>query len=234
MLTYEPDETLAHRLDPRSKLAFQVGFAIAAIARITPRALVVLTVVALLALAAARVPLRRALYAYRFALVVLAAAPLVSALTLGRPWLDLEAAIVPALASYRVLLILLVSAAYVRSTAVRDSRAAIQRTIPGKAGQLLGVGVGLVFRFLPVLFADLRTIREASAARLGDQRGPIDRAARVGTLGLSRAFARADRLSLALQARCFSWNPTLPALSFSRLDVPVLALALVLVVSPLF
>ena len=234
MLTYEPDETLAHRLDPRSKLAFQVGFAIAAIARITPRALVVLTVVALLALAAARVPLRRALYAYRFALVALAAAPLVSALTLGRPWLDLEAAIVPALASYRVLLILLVSAAYVRSTAVRDSRAAIQRTIPGKAGQLLGVGVGLVFRFLPVLFADLRTIREASAARLGDQRGPIDRAARVGTLGLSRAFARADRLSLALQARCFSWNPTLPALSFSRLDVPVLALALVLVVSPLF
>ncbi|WP_255193941.1 energy-coupling factor transporter transmembrane component T family protein [Natronobeatus ordinarius] len=234
MLTYEPDETLAHRLDPRSKLAFQVGFAIAAIARITPRALVVLTVVALLALAAARVPLRRALYAYRFALVALAAAPLVSALTLGRPWLDLEAAIVPALASYRVLLILLVSAAYVRSTAVRDSRAAIQRTIPGKAGQLLGVGVGLVFRFLPVLFADLRTIREASAARLGDQRGPIDRAARVGTLGLSRAFARADRLSLALQARCFSWNPTLPALSFSRLDVPVLALTLVLVVSPLF
>ena len=234
MLTYEPDETLAHRLDPRSKLAFQVGFAIAAIARLSPRALVVLTVVALLALAAARVPLRRALYAYRFALVVLAAAPLVSALTLGRPWLDLEAAIVPALASYRVLLILLVSAAYVRSTAVRDSRAAIQRTIPGKAGQLLGVGVGLVFRFLPVLFADLRTIREASAARLGDQRGPIDRAARVGTLGLSRAFARADRLSLALQARCFSWNPTLPALSFSRLDVPVLALALVLVVSPLF
>ena len=234
MLTYEPDETLAHRLDPRSKLAFQVGFAIAAIARLSPRALVVLTVVALLALAAARVPLRRALYAYRFALVVLAAAPLVSALTLGRPWLDLEAAIVPALASYRVLLILLVSAAYVRSTSVRDSRAAIQRTIPGKAGQLLGVGVGLVFRFLPVLFADLRTIREASAARLGDQRGPIDRAARVGTLGLSRAFARADRLSLALQARCFSWNPTLPALSFSRLDVPVLALALVLVVSPLF
>ena len=233
MLTYEPDETVAHRLDPRSKLAFQIGFAVAALARISPRALVVLTAVTLLALAAARVSLRRALYAYRFALIVLVAAPLVSALTLGAPWLDLEAAVDPALASYRVLLILLVSAAYVRSTPIRASRAAIQRTIPGKPGQLLGVGVGLVFRFLPVLFADLRTIREAALARLGDQRGPVDRATRLASLGLSRAFARADRLSLALEARCFSWNPTLPTLSFSRADLPVLALAVVLALSPL-
>lgn len=234
MLTYEPDETVAHRLDPRSKLAFQLGFAVAALASITPRALFALTALALLALVTARVPLRRAIYTYRFALVMLAAAPLVSALTLGAPWVDLEAAVDPALASYRVSLLLLVSAAYVRSTPIRASRAAIQRTVPGKPGQLLGVGVGLVFRFLPVLFADLRTIRQASAARLGDRRGPVDRATRLGSLGLSRAFARADRLSLALEARCFSWNPTLPALRFSWHDLLVLALALVLVLSPFF
>ena len=233
MLTYEPDGTLAHRLDPRSKLAFQMGFAIAALASVSPAAVLTLTGVTAVVLVAAGVSLFRALSAYRFAIVVLAAAPFISMVTLGSPWLEPSAGIVPALSSYRVLLILLVSAAYVRSTPVRDSRAAIQHTIPGKPGQLLGTGVGLVFRFFPVLLADLRTIREASVTRLGDNRGPLDRASRIGILGLSRAFSRADRLSVALQARCFSWNPTLPALAFSRLDVPVLLAGFVLAVSPL-
>ncbi|ELY47283.1 energy-coupling factor transporter transmembrane component T family protein [Natronorubrum sulfidifaciens] len=231
MLTYDPDDTLAHRLDPRTKLAVQIGFATTALAHTSPRALFVLSIVAGLILFSARVPLLEALSAYRFALVILAIAPLVAGLTLGSPWFDLTDASASGRASYRVLLILLVSAAYIRSTPVRASRAAIQRTIPGKPGQVLGIGVALVFRFLPVLQADLRTIRDAMAARLGDERGVVERASTLSLLGLSRAFDRADRLALALQARCFAWNPTLPTLAFSRVDYPVLAGALVLALS---
>lgn len=231
MLTYDPDDTLAHRLDPRSKLAVQIGFAATALAHTGPRALLVLSVATALILVAARVSPLEALSAYRFALVLLAFAPVLAGLTLGSPWFDLADAETSARASYRVLLVLLVSAAYVRSTPIRASRAAIQRTIPGKPGQLLGVGVSLVFRFLPVLQADLRTIRDAMAARLGDERGVVDRAGTLGLLGLTRAFDRADRLALAMQARCFAWNPTLPALSFSRLDYPALVLAVVLALS---
>jgi biotin transport system permease protein len=47
-----------------------------------------------------------------------------------------------------------------------------------------------------------------------------------------RSLARADRLSLALRARCFAYNPTLPALRFSRLDYPVLALSVGLALTP--
>lgn len=231
MLTYEPDETLAHRLDPRSKLAVQIGFAITALAHTTPRALVVFTAFTLLGLAAAGVALSRALYSYRFALPILAAAPIISMVTVGSPWVVPADGIDPALASYRVLLILLFSAAYVRSTPARDSRAAIQQTVPGKPGRLLGMGVALVFRFVPLLLTDLRQIRQAMAARLGTERGAVDRINRIGVLGLSRAFTRADRLSVALQARCFSWNPTLPALSFSKSDWVVCALGIVLVLS---
>lgn len=234
MLTYEPDDALAHRLDPRSKLALQAGFALAALAHTSPEALVALSGVAVLALASARVPLRRALYAYRYALLLLAVAPVVAGAAVGPPWFAPAAAVEPAFSSYRVLLVLLVSAAYVRSTPIRDSRAAIQRTVPGRPGRLLGVGVGLVFRFLPVLRSDFRTIRDASAARLGTERGALERVTRLGTLALSRSFERADRLALALQARCFAWNPTLPPLSFSRLDVPVLALAVALALSAFF
>ena len=233
MLTYDPDDTLAHRLDPRSKLALQLGFAATALAHTTLEALAALSAVTALILTVARVPLLETLYAYRFALALLALAPVIAAATLGSPWISLEDGIGSARASYRVLLILLVSAAYVRSTPVRDSRAAIQRTIPGKPGQLLGIGVALVFRFLPVLQADLRTIRDAMAARLGDERGAVDRISTLGLLGLSRAFDRADRLALAMQARCFAWNPTLPRLTFTRADVPVLLAAGVLGLSAL-
>ncbi len=233
MLTYEPDRTFAHRLDPRSKLAFQMGFAVAALARTTPTALVILSGITAIVLVSARVSLFRALSAYRFALLLLAIAPPISMVVFGPPWIDPTRGVVPALSSYRVLLILLVSAAYVRSTSARDSRAAIQRTVPGKAGQLLGIGVALVFRFLPVILADLRTIRDASRTRLGNQRSVTDRIGRLATLGLARAFDRADRLALALEARCFTWNPTLPRLRLSRRDVPVLVGALALVVSPM-
>lgn len=234
MLTFESDETVAHRLDPRTKLAVQIGFAATALAHPTPRALLVLSALTALALVAANVSLRRTLVAYRFALLILALAPLISGAAFGPPWIDRSDAVASGLASYRVLLILLVSASYVRSTPVRDSRAAIQRTIPGKPGQILGVGVALIFRFLPVLQSDLRTIREAMAARLGTERSAVDRASTVGMLGLTRAFDRADRLSLALQARCFAWNPTLPPLSFSRADYPVLVFAVVLALSAFY
>ena len=221
-LAYRPGESFAHRLDPRSKLAFQVAFAAAAFAHTTPRGLLALSAVVGVVLAAGEVPLRETLSEYRFAFPFLLGGPLLSALTVGPPWVRVEPGVDTALASYRVVLVLLVSAAYVRTTPVRDSRAAIQRLIPGRAGQFLGLGVGFVFRFFPVLQADLRRIRDASAARLGDERGLVERIQLIGIAGLARALGRADRFALALRARCFAWNPTLPPLSFSLADAPVL------------
>jgi len=233
MLAYEPDDTLAHRLDPRSKLAVQLGFSITAIAHTDPVALVVLTGLTLVFLWSGGVSVPRAIYTYRFALPFLCLAPLVAGLTLGAPWFDVADAGESARASYRVFLIILVSAAYIRSTPVRDSRAAIQRTVPGKPGQVLGMGVAMLLRFVPLLQADLRTIRDASAARLGTERSLKDRIVHLGTASLERAFTRADRLALALQARCFAWNPTLPPLSMSRLDWPVVGFSLILAFSAL-
>lgn len=234
MLSYVPDETIAHRLDPRAKLAFQLGFAVAAIGHAGPLALAGLTVLAVGVLACAGGSLSRVLYGYRYPLAVLGLSVVVSAATLGPPWIDAGAGLGTALSAYGVGLILLVSAAYVRSTPVRHSRAALQHLVPGRPGKLLGIGVSLVFRFLPVLRRDIGAIRRAIAVRLGTERGATDRAARLSALGLSRAFSRADRLSVALQARCFSWNPTLPRLSLSKRDLPVLALALLLCASAIW
>ena len=226
MLAYEPGSSVAHRLDPRAKLAVQVAFALAAFAHTTPRGLVVLTVLAgIVCVAAALSPLVAA-WEFRFAFPFLLAGPLLEIVVLRPPWIAPTEAFEPALSSYRVLLVLLVSAAYVRTTPVRDSRAAVERLVPGRAGRALGVGVALVFRFLPVLVADLSQTRAAMRARLGTERPLTERMALLTTTGVRRALRRADGLGLALRARCFAWNPTLPALSVARRDLPVLALAL--------
>ncbi|WP_416838374.1 energy-coupling factor transporter transmembrane component T family protein [Haloferax sp. DFSO52] len=225
MLTYEPGDSLAHHLDPRTKLAVQIGFAAAGLAHTSPAGLTVLGVVAALSLRVSETPLVSSLYSLRFAVPFLVLAPIVEAVTLGPPWFDSAAAVGPALASIRILLVFLVAVAYVRTTPVRDSRAAIQRLVPGRVGVALGMGVALVFRFLPLLRRDLLRVREAQAARLGTERRLDERLSLVAAGGLRRAFARADSLALALRARCFAWNPTLPELRFSRSDVPVLALA---------
>ena len=225
MLTVRRGNTIAHRLDPRSKLAVQVGFAIAAFAHTTPRGLLALSGIAVGCLAVAGTSPIAAIRDLRVVLVLLLVAPLLEGAQLGAPWFVVGDAVAPALASYRVLLILLVSVAYVRSTPVRDSRAALQRTVPGRAGQLLGVGVAAVFRFVPVLLADLLRIRDAMNARLGSERPLRRRMQVVAVAGLNRAYGRADRLAIALRVRCFAWNPTLPVLSFGPNDYPALALA---------
>jgi biotin transport system permease protein len=227
-LSYRPGDSLAHRLDPRTKLAFQVAFALAAFAHTTPKGLLALSVVVAAVLSISGVSAREALIEYRFVFPFLLAGPLLSAATFGPPWIRWQAGFDTLLASYRVVLVLFVSVAYLRTTPVRDSRAAIQHLVPGRTGRLLGTGVGFVFRFLPVLQADLRRIRDASAARLGDERGLVDRMKLVSVSGLARALSRADRFALALRARCFAWNPTLPPLAFSRADISVLAASLAL------
>ncbi len=219
MLTYSPEKTLAHRLDPRSKLAFQLAFALAGFAYTTPRGLAVLALVATLALASAGTTPFSAIRAFWFILPFLVAAPVVAALTWGPPWIEPAAAVDPALASVRNLLVVSVAAGYIRTTTVSESRAAIQWAIPGRFGVFLGVGVMLVARFLPVLRRDLLAIRDAEAARLGTERPLHERMETVLIGGLSRAFSRADRLALAMEARCLSWNPTLPRLRFRRVDV---------------
>jgi biotin transport system permease protein len=230
VLSYVPGDSVAHRLDPRTKLFVQFAFVAAAFAHTTGPGLAVLTGVGVGSLLAAGGSIGRTLRAYRFFLPFLLAGPLLEALTLGDPWVVPGDAVDPLLASYRVALVFLVSGAYVRSTPVRASRAAVARVVPGRPGRLLGVGLSLVFRFLPVLKRDLFATRDAMRARLGDERPVRGRMRVVATAGLNRALDRADRLSLALRARCFAWNPTLPVLRFSRLDAPAAALGLALTV----
>lgn len=204
----------------------QAAFVAAAFGHTSPPGVALLTVVAVALLVSAHLHPLRVAYAYRYALPILIVTPVVAGATLSPPWLRYNTVLAGVLTSYRILLVLAVSAFYVHTTSARESRAAVQHTVPGKGGQFLGIGVSLVFRFLPVLLDDLRRIRDASWVRLGDQQSVHKRMERVAVAGFNRAFNRADHLALALQARCLAWNPTLPELAFGRRDVVGVAVAI--------
>ncbi|MFD1633469.1 energy-coupling factor transporter transmembrane component T family protein [Haloplanus ruber] len=227
-LRYVAGDTYVHRLDPRSKLFVQAAVAVAAFAHTTPAGLAALTAFVGGVCRLAATPVTASLRSYRAFLPFLVAGPLVEGATVGAPWFVVADAVTPALASYRVLLLLLVSTAYIRTTRVRESRVAIQWLLPGRIGVVLGAGVGFVLRFLPVLRDDLATVRAAMHARLGAERTLRERIRLIGVTGLRRVFRRADRFALALQARCFAWNPTLPVLSPTWRDGPALLVAVAL------
>jgi len=233
MLQYVPGDTLAHHLDPRSKLCVQVGFAIAAFSSTAVWWLGGLYALAGVVLLAGQTPPQRVLRDYAVVLAVLALAPVLAGLALGPPWFRIDPALTSLRAVARIPPVLAVSAVYVRTTPIRETRAAIERLVPGRPGQLLGVGAGLVVRFFPLVVDDLRTIRTAMRARGGASRPVTDRARRLAVQGLDRTLARSDRLAVALRARCFAWNPTLPELRFSRADYPVTALGVLLALTPL-
>lgn len=228
MLTYEYGTTRLHRLDPRSKFVVQVGFAVAAVTASDPRLLAGLTLFALGTLGVGRLSPLRVLRTYWFVLIVLAIAPLFAMLRFGSPWIVPERAGPTLVAGYQVILVVFVSSVYVKTTPVRETRAALQRHLPGKIGQILGVGVALVFRLFPLLAGDLRRVRLALRARGGEALPTRELIRRLTLLGLQRALARADTLSVALRARCFAWNPTLPELQFRPVDYPVVGLGLAL------
>jgi biotin transport system permease protein len=128
MLEFQPGDSLAHRLDPRTKLLFQLCFAAAAFAYTTPRGLLAFGALGLLALAGAKTNPVRIVWAYRFVLPFFVAAPLVAMLTVGSPWIIPADAVDPALASLRNLIVLVVCGGYIRTTSITASRAACSRT----------------------------------------------------------------------------------------------------------
>lgn len=229
-LSFVPGDTAVHRLDARAKLLVQFVVALLAFAWTSQHSLPVVWAIVLVGALAARLQPAAVLRGYSLPFILLGIATVVRAFTWGAPWVDVTAGLAALEHSLHVAAVLVASAVYVRTTPVFETQAAISRLVPGKVGRLLAAGTSFILRFLPVLLDDLRAARTAQWARLGDTRPLHERMQTVAIAGLTRAFGRADRFSLALKARCFAWNPTPPRMSYSRADWAVTTAALVILV----
>ena len=73
--------------------------------------------------------------------------------------------------------------------------------------------MSLVVRFIPVIFDQARETADAQRARGVDNRkNPIYRLKKLGIPLMRRTFERADKLAVAMEARCYSENRTDPGL----------------------
>jgi len=106
-----------------------------------------------------------------------------------------------------------------RPSEIEAAVQALLRPVPFVPEKRVATILGLVVRFLPEVLREVRLTKEAQMARCVEQRkNPITRLYLFAVPLLRRIFARADRLAMAMEARCYSDNRTGPVLSAGPAD----------------
>jgi energy-coupling factor transporter transmembrane protein EcfT len=123
---------------------------------------------------------------------------------------------------WRLVIITLVGFLFVFTTPSSEIKAAVEwflkpaGFIPGKR---IATMMGLIARFIPVILNQAKETAEAQRARCVEYRkNPLYRLVRLGLPLIRRTFEQADRLIVAMEARCYSENRTDPALCATRID----------------
>ena len=94
--------------------------------------------------------------------------------------------------------------------------------------------IGLLMRFIPVIFDEAREIKDAQRARaIEARRNPVFRIVKLTVPLARRTFLRAEKLALAMEARCYREMRTDPQFHFSKKDGFILAFLIVLAVAGL-
>ncbi len=131
----------------------------------------------------------------------------------------------------RLLFVFLLGAMLVATTPAAEVKAAVEwflRPLPGVPAARIGTLLGLMVRFVPLVFAEVTALREAQAARgVERRRNPVRRIFFLAVCALRRTVLRAERLALAMEARCYCDERTPRPMRVCRQDRRVLAAGLV-------
>jgi len=221
--------SLLHRLDVRFKLLFLILISFISLSADFLK-LGVLTCFLTVLIVHSRLPLKSGLRELQFFLVLLLfimGARMVS--TPGDPLIEIkffsitrQGILSGLLICWRLTIIVLLGFALVFSTRSLEIKAAVEwllkpfAFIPGKR---IATMMGLTTRFVPVIINQANETAAAQRARCVENRkNPIYRLIRLGMPLIRRTFERADRLAVAMEARCYTENRTDPELWATRID----------------
>jgi energy-coupling factor transporter transmembrane protein EcfT len=127
-----------------------------------------------------------------------------------------------ALVGLRLALVFLVGTLLMATTRPTEIKTGVQwflRPLPLVPADRVGTMLGLLVRFIPVIFEEVARASDAQRARVVEnRRNPIRRVVKLGVPIMSRICERSDQLALAMEARCYSERRTQPALRASRKD----------------
>ncbi len=139
-------------------------------------------------------------------------------------WLGLSKAGLEAglITGWRLLIVALLSSLLISTTRLSHIRSAIARIakpLPFLPAARLATMFGLTLGFVPLILLEAGEVLEAQKARcIERRRNPLFRIFSFVAVLLRKVFWRGDNLTLAMEARCYSDQATLPALKARGAD----------------
>lgn len=221
---YRPGRSVFHGLDVR----FKFGALFMVILTAMNCGSQPLAVMSLIAAAAARrlgFSLRRILIELRYFLLLFGLVFAARALTTpgtqlpDLPWLPVswEGMQAGAVTIWRLLLVVFFGLLFVATTRAAAIKAAVVwffRPFPWLPAQRIGTMLGLVLRFIPLVFLQAGATLDAQRARgVESRRNPFYRLTCFAIPFLRRLFLSADRFTEAMEARCYTESRTDPVLT---------------------
>ena len=140
------------------------------------------------------------------------------------PWIPVtrEGALAGVLMAWRLILVAIFGLFFVATTrpsAVKTAVVYFLKPIPRLPAARIGTMLGLLLRFIPLVFRQAEATLDAQRARaIENRRNPVYRLTRFVIPFLRRLFLSADRLTEAMEARCYSDLRTDPLLSSRKSD----------------
>jgi len=227
--SFQPGTSLLHKLDVRFKLLFLILISLVSLGGGFTGLGVLTGLVAGLSIHS-RLPLKSGFKEFRFFLIFLVLILVARMLTTpGTALIEIKSIAItrPGLISgvlicWRLVIIALVGFLFVFTTPSSEIKAAVQWFLKPAAfipGKRIATMMGLIARFIPVILNQAKETTEAQRARCVEyRRNPLYRIVRLGVPLIRRTFEQADRLIVAMEARCYSENRTDPDLSATRTD----------------
>jgi energy-coupling factor transporter transmembrane protein EcfT len=124
---------------------------------------------------------------------------------------------------WRLLLVGVAGAVFLSTTRSSRIKAAVEwifSPFPFVYGKRIAVMIAVFMRFLPLILKQARETADAQHARgIGSRKSPVYRMKKLVVPLLRRTLNDADRLALAMSARCYSETRTDPILRATRRDL---------------
>jgi energy-coupling factor transporter transmembrane protein EcfT len=221
---YRQGESLLHDLDVRFKLLFLVVISLASLKAAWP-ALCVLTFVLIGLIIDVRLPIKVILKELRYFLILLLFVFIARTLTTpGSPLIQFKSVSVTLegvhggiIVCWRLLVIIMMGLSFVSTTRPSEIKAAVQwflNPFPFIPARRIATMMSLIIRFMPVILGQAKETADAQRARgVENRKNPLYRLKKLLIPLMRRTFTTADKLAVAMEARCYSENRTDPSLS---------------------
>jgi biotin transport system permease protein len=233
-LGFKAGDSMLHQLDVRFKLICFVLISLSSL-KANIFSLFLLTMVLTAALIHAGWPIKSALKDLRYIFLLLLFVFVARSLSVpGSPVIEFKSIAVTreglyqgAVVCWRLLIVIMTGVSFVTTTRTSEIKAAVQwvlKPFPGIPEKKIAFMMSLFVRFVPIIFHQAKETQAAQKARgIENRKNPIYRLRMLGIPLMRRTFEQADRISLAMTARCYSENRTDPRLSCRARDWITLA-----------